>query len=553
MWLRPRCRAAARRHRCSTSAASVTHFDFARTGRVVTNNAASTQPPRELLDLYRRARARATRTCTAASRRRPGGRRALFEESYDTIAAWLNAPSRRSIATYRNTTEAINAVMYSLLTEFRDGDNVVTTMMEHNSNFVPWYALCREILPRFGRRVECRVARFDHATGRARPRPPRVAGRRAHQAGLLHRRVELPRHQAAAGRRPRDRRRERLPRSRTGERRLAAARRRRPARAEQRRRRPGRSTSTTWRSRSTSCSRRSASASCTRKEHLLEQVAAVPLRRRHDRRGAGRPRTTSSTTTCRGSTPPGTPNILGVDRLGAGPAAARSTWSSARGEPRVLRHGAADAARRPSRRRWAASARTPAGSRPARSTGCARSPGSRVYGPRDAAPRGRRWSRSTSPASDPIELADGLERARRRVTRRLPLRDARAPRPRPDAAGQLPAQLRALHHRRRRRPRGAGGRRGRRPAPRTRTRPPFGTAGDAGKSVLAGICRGSPHVGVAPFKAQNIDNNCGPRTAEIGRASCRPRRALRRGVEPRAAQARERPAQPRRGAGAAGR
>ena len=36
-----------------------------------------------------------------------------------------------SIATYRNTTEAQNAVMYSLLTEFRDGDNIVTTMMEH--------------------------------------------------------------------------------------------------------------------------------------------------------------------------------------------------------------------------------------------------------------------------------------------------------------------------------------------------------------------------------------------------------------------------------------
>jgi cysteine desulfurase/selenocysteine lyase len=89
----------------------------------------------------------------------------LFEASYDTFAQWLDAPSRRSIATYRNTTEAINAVMYSLLTDFRDGDNVVTTMMEHNSNFVPWYGMCREILPSFGRHVECRVARFDHRTG----------------------------------------------------------------------------------------------------------------------------------------------------------------------------------------------------------------------------------------------------------------------------------------------------------------------------------------------------------------------------------------------------
>ncbi len=90
---------------------------------------------------------------------------ALFEESYDTIAQFIGAPGRASIALYRNTTEAINAVMYSLLTEFRDGDNVVTTMMEHNSNYVPWHAMCREILPRLGRRVECRLARFDPGTG----------------------------------------------------------------------------------------------------------------------------------------------------------------------------------------------------------------------------------------------------------------------------------------------------------------------------------------------------------------------------------------------------
>lgn len=140
------------------------HFDLARSGRIVTNNAASTQPPRQLLDLYRslipsyenvhRGQSTASQVTTA-----------LFEESYDTIAGWLNAPSRRNIVTYRNTTEAHNAVMYSLLTEFRDGDNIVTTMLEHNSNFVPWYGLCREILPRLGRNVELRIARFDHVTG----------------------------------------------------------------------------------------------------------------------------------------------------------------------------------------------------------------------------------------------------------------------------------------------------------------------------------------------------------------------------------------------------
>src|SRR3954469_8068163 len=93
------------------------HFDFIRTGRIVTNNAATTQPPRELVDLYRRlvpGYENVHRGPSSASQRTTE----MFEESYDPIAAWLSAPSRRSIVTYRNTTEAINAVMYSLLTEF---------------------------------------------------------------------------------------------------------------------------------------------------------------------------------------------------------------------------------------------------------------------------------------------------------------------------------------------------------------------------------------------------------------------------------------------------
>jgi cysteine desulfurase/selenocysteine lyase len=140
------------------------HFEFPGLGRVVTNNAASTQPPRELVALYaslapgyenvHRGQSSASQAMTA-----------LFEESYDTVAQFVGAPGRASIALYRNTTEAINAVMYSLLTEFRDGDNVVTTMMEHNSNYVPWYAMCREVLPRLGRRVGYRLARFDPVTG----------------------------------------------------------------------------------------------------------------------------------------------------------------------------------------------------------------------------------------------------------------------------------------------------------------------------------------------------------------------------------------------------
>jgi len=140
------------------------HFLFPETRRVVTNNAASTQPPRELVELYRslapdyenvhRGQSDASRAMTT-----------MFEESYETIARFINAKGSKNIVACRNTTEAHNAVMYSLMTEFRNGDNIVTTMMEHNSNYVPWYALCKEILPKFGLRVEYRLARFDPITG----------------------------------------------------------------------------------------------------------------------------------------------------------------------------------------------------------------------------------------------------------------------------------------------------------------------------------------------------------------------------------------------------
>lgn len=139
-------------------------FAFVLRNRTVTNNAASTQPPlavwellRDLSETYENVH----RGQSDASIRTTGA----FEASFDTIAVWINAPSVRTLSMHRSTTEAINAVMYSLMAEFRDGDNVVTTLLEHNSNYVPWHALCREILPRFGRGVELRLARFDHRTG----------------------------------------------------------------------------------------------------------------------------------------------------------------------------------------------------------------------------------------------------------------------------------------------------------------------------------------------------------------------------------------------------
>lgn len=140
-------------------------FLFPHSERIVTNNAATTQVPVDLLKMHvslardyenvHRGQSKASQKMTT-----------MLDDAYNTIAAFLNAPEgKKSIVLYRNTTEAINSVMYSLLTEFRDGDNMVTTMMEHNSNYVPWYAMCKEILPKFGVNVQCRIVNFSRETG----------------------------------------------------------------------------------------------------------------------------------------------------------------------------------------------------------------------------------------------------------------------------------------------------------------------------------------------------------------------------------------------------
>ena len=73
------------------------HFDFLGRGRLVTNNAASTQPRRELLPLYRSLGPRyenVHRGQSTASREMT----ALFEDAYDTIAAFIGTPGGRAPA-----------------------------------------------------------------------------------------------------------------------------------------------------------------------------------------------------------------------------------------------------------------------------------------------------------------------------------------------------------------------------------------------------------------------------------------------------------------------
>ncbi|MBZ3936058.1 cysteine desulfurase [Methanimicrococcus blatticola] len=58
-----------------------------------------------------------------------------FEDAREIIADFLNAPPEKMIMT-KNTTDSINIVANGF--DFQEGDEIITTVVEHHSNFVPW-------------------------------------------------------------------------------------------------------------------------------------------------------------------------------------------------------------------------------------------------------------------------------------------------------------------------------------------------------------------------------------------------------------------------------
>jgi cysteine desulfurase/selenocysteine lyase len=88
----------------------------------------------------------------------------LFEDSYDTVAQFLGAePSQhRAVPEYHRGKQrghVLAADRVPRRRQRRDDDDGAQLQL------VPWYAMCREILPKFGRQVDYRLARFDPLTG----------------------------------------------------------------------------------------------------------------------------------------------------------------------------------------------------------------------------------------------------------------------------------------------------------------------------------------------------------------------------------------------------
>jgi len=72
---------------------------------------------------------------------------AEYEKARQKVASFIGAKDAREVSFTRNASESINLVAYGWgMATLRPGDEVVTTIMEHHSNFVPW----QQLAARFG-------------------------------------------------------------------------------------------------------------------------------------------------------------------------------------------------------------------------------------------------------------------------------------------------------------------------------------------------------------------------------------------------------------------
>src|SRR5262249_7780794 len=106
---------------------------------VYLDNGASAQKPRVVLDTIQRTYDSEYANVHRGLHYLSNTATANFEQAREIVRRFLNAPSVDEIIFTRNATEAINLVASSYGMAFREGDEIVLSIMEHHSNVVPWH------------------------------------------------------------------------------------------------------------------------------------------------------------------------------------------------------------------------------------------------------------------------------------------------------------------------------------------------------------------------------------------------------------------------------
>jgi cysteine desulfurase/selenocysteine lyase len=108
---------------------------------VYLDNGASAQKPRAVLDAVEHAYKMEYANVHRGLHYLSNTATARFENARETVRRFLNAPSAEEIVFTRNLTDGVNLVASSFGMDFREGDEIVLSIMEHHSNVVPWHFL----------------------------------------------------------------------------------------------------------------------------------------------------------------------------------------------------------------------------------------------------------------------------------------------------------------------------------------------------------------------------------------------------------------------------
>lgn len=111
-------------------------FPILKSGIIYLDNTATSLTPepvlQKTLEFYRKYRANVERGVHRLSQRASEE----YERAHGKVADFINAKSEAEIVMTRNATEGINLVANGL--KWKRGDKIVTTIIEHHSNFIVW-------------------------------------------------------------------------------------------------------------------------------------------------------------------------------------------------------------------------------------------------------------------------------------------------------------------------------------------------------------------------------------------------------------------------------
>ena len=114
-------------------------FPILNSGIIYLDNASSSLTPepviKKMVEFYHDYRANVERGVHRLSQKASEE----YEKAHAKVANFINAESETEIVLTRNATEAINLVANGL--SWNKGDRIVTSLIEHHSNFIVWLRL----------------------------------------------------------------------------------------------------------------------------------------------------------------------------------------------------------------------------------------------------------------------------------------------------------------------------------------------------------------------------------------------------------------------------